>query len=72
VSHILIVSSLEHDNRKLPELMKATLETSCSWPSRVLTTAKVYIDQSLIVISVAQEARVYPFGENATKLTFPE
>jgi hypothetical protein len=71
-SHILIDSSLEQERRKLPEFMKATPDTSCSWPSSVFVTVNVYIDQSLIFISVAQEARVYPLGEKATKLTLPE
>ena len=62
VSHILMVSSLEHDTKKSPPGMNSTEETSCSWPYNVLNTVEVYKFHSFIVMSVEQEAKILPFG----------
>lgn len=62
VSHSRIDGSREQESKKSAcEGIHAKPETSCSCPVKVFCTVNVCRFQSLIVMSVAQEARTCPF-----------
>jgi hypothetical protein len=73
VSQTLIDWSLEQEIRKSGWVgMKAIPETSCSCPWIVLWAVKRFIFQSLIYISVAQDASTVPCWLKARNFTIPE
>ena len=62
VSHTRMDWSREQEIRKSAcEGMNAKPDTSCSWPTKVFYTVNVCRFQSLIAMSVAQDASSCPF-----------